>query len=219
MSPRPVPDPEHSRRPAGARWPADRSGLSHWPLGNRPAGQGSRGGAAAARRRAICRHGLRPVRRTHPGNRRDDGQPAVSQRRGHCLPALDTIVAAPQGGSRGRHLRQGASRHDDGPGGLEAIGRRFWFPAVSLCPHARGKMPARSSRSAPAMPMASSHCPRPRSWAAGPAPAPAVAASFWVPPPRRRSSPRRSASRYRTPRLAPSGQPIWRDMARRSARA
>ena len=62
-------------------------------------------------------------------------------------------------------------------------------------------------------------CPRPPSWAAGPAPARAAAASFWGRPPRRRSSPRRSASRCRTPRCVPSGQPIWRDMARRSARA
>ena len=47
----------------------------------------------------------------------------------------------------------------------------------------------------------------------------AAAASSSAPPPRRRSSPRRSGCRCRTRALAPSGQPIWLDMARRSARA
>ena len=53
--------------------------------------------------------------------------------------------------------------------------------------------------------------------AAAPAPRPAAAASSSAPRPRRRSSPRRSGCRCRTRALAPSGQPIWLDMARRSA--
>ena len=56
-----------------------------------------------------------------------------------------------------------------------------------------------------AMLMASSLCPKPPSWVAGPAPAPAADASFWGPPPRRRSSPRRSASRFHTPRWSRPG--------------
>ena len=47
----------------------------------------------------------------------------------------------------------------------------------------------------------------------------AAAASSSAPRPRRRWSARRSACRCRTRALAPSGQPIWLDMARRSARA
>ena len=197
---RPVPHPEHARRPARARWPADRAGLSHGPLGDRHPRPGSGRGIEAARRRPVRRHGLRPVRRADPGDGRDDGQPALSQRRGHRLPPLDPLAAAPQRSARDRHLRQGAARHDDGPRGLEASGRRSGARRCHACPRARAKTPARSSRSAPAMPTASSPCPRPPSWAAGPAPAPAAAASFWGRPPRRRSSPRRSASRSRTPR-------------------
>ena len=58
-----------------------------------------------------------------------------------------------------------------------------------------------------------------RGRAAAPAPVPAAAASSWAPRPRRRSSARRWACRCRTRPWRPSGQPIWLDMARRSARA
>ena len=84
---------------------------------------------------------------------------------------------------------------------------------------ARARTRARSSRSAPATRTASSRWPRRPSSAAGPAPAPAAAASSSARRPRRRSSPRRSGMTLPHAALAPSGQPIWRDMARRSARA
>ena len=60
---------------------------------------------------------------------------------------------------------------------------------------------------------------RRRSAVAAPAPRPAAAASFWAPRPPRRWSAKRWACRCRIRALAPSGHPIWLDMARRSARA
>ena len=60
---------------------------------------------------------------------------------------------------------------------------------------------------------------RGRAWAAAPAARRAAAASSWARPRRRRWWPRRSGWRCRTARSAPSGEPVWLDMARRSARA
>ncbi len=47
----------------------------------------------AAGRRAVRRHGLRPVRRPDAGHGRHDGQPALSQRRGDRLPPADPLAA------------------------------------------------------------------------------------------------------------------------------
>ncbi len=55
-----------------------------------------------------------------------------------------------------RHLRQGTAGHDDGPGGLEGSARRPGARRRDPAAHARAKTPARSSRSAPATPTASS---------------------------------------------------------------
>ena len=47
-----------------------------------------------------------------PGDGRDDGQPPLSERRGHRLPPPDPVVAETQGGARNRDLRQGPARDD-----------------------------------------------------------------------------------------------------------
>ncbi len=67
---------------------------------------------------------LRPLRRPHPGHGGDDGQPALSQRRGHRLPPIDPLVAPPQGRDRRGHVRQGAARHDARAGRLPRPARR-----------------------------------------------------------------------------------------------
>ena len=70
VAPRSVPDPEHPGRPARRRRHADRPGLSHRPLGDRPAGAGGGRGAEAAGRGPVRRHGLRPLRRPDAGDGR-----------------------------------------------------------------------------------------------------------------------------------------------------
>ena len=100
-------DPEHAGRPARSGRPADRAGLSHRALGNRHAGAGGRRGIETARRCPVRRHGLRPVRRPDPGDGRDDGQPALSQRRRHRFPAADPLACR---GARGAWGSRPATR-------------------------------------------------------------------------------------------------------------
>ena len=122
--PRPVPDPQHPGGPARAGRVADRAGVSHGPLGGRPAGPGGGRGADGAGRGPVRRDGLRPLRRPDPGHARDDGQPAVPERRGDRLPPADPLAAEAEGRARRRDLRQGLARDDAGPGRLEASAGR-----------------------------------------------------------------------------------------------
>ena len=125
-----------------------------------------------------------------------------------------------QGRARRGHLRQGPAGDDDGPGRRMRDLPCVLVPGgVTLPPTRRRGRRARSRRSAPASPTARSRWRRPPSWAAAPARRPAAAASSSAPRRRRRSSARRSGLSLPHSALAPSGQPIWLDMARRSARA
>ena len=91
--------------------------------------------------------------------------------------------------------------------------------AASRCRPPRARTRARCSRSARASPTASSRWRRRPSWAAAPAPRPAAAASSSAPRPRRQVVGEALGLSLPHSALAPSGQPIWLDMARRSARA
>ena len=112
------------------RWPGDRAGLSYGSLGDRDPGSGGGRGIEVPQRSPLCRNGVRPLRWPDAGDGRDDGQPPLSQRRGHRLPPIDPLAAASKGSAGDRDLRQGAPRHDDGAGGVEAAGRACWFPAA-----------------------------------------------------------------------------------------
>ena len=188
----PVPDPQHPGRPPRGRRPADRAGIPHGPLGDRPAGPGGGRGAAAARTSCRSRGWSPTLRRPDAGHDRHDGQPALSQRRRDRLPAADPLAAASQRCARHRHLRQGPAGDDDGAGRVRA-------PAVRARPRRRdpaardGEDAGKVQSIGRGSPTASSRWPRPPSWAAAPAAVPAAAASSSGRPPPRRSSPRRSA--------------------------
>ena len=115
--PRPVPDPEHAGRASRARRHADRAGLSHGPLGDRPAGPGGGRGAEAAR--ASSRS---PAMVSDPCDGRTQGTAGMMDSLPYRNDAaivfrrLDPLAPAPQGGARRRDLRQGAARDDAGPG-------------------------------------------------------------------------------------------------------
>ena len=65
-----VPDPLHVRRHPRRRRHAHRAGLSHRPLGGRPAHAGRRARIQGQRLRPVRRLLHRPVRRPHAGHRR-----------------------------------------------------------------------------------------------------------------------------------------------------
>jgi hypothetical protein len=90
--------------------------------------------------------------------------------------------------------------------------------AVSPCRRAMARMPARCRRSGRAFRVGCSRSRKLPTWAAARARRPVVAASFSAPPRPPRSSPRPWGSRPCTSALAPSGQPVWLDIARRAAR-
>ena len=92
-------------------------------------------------------------------------------------------------------------------------------PAASRCFPRAARMQARCSPSARATHRVRSRSSTPLTSAVAPALRRAVAASFWVRPPRRRWLPRRLGLSLPHAALAPSGQPIWLDAAARSARA
>ena len=161
----------------------------------------------------------RSVRRPHAGHDRHVRQPAVSQRRGDGVPPADPLAADAQRRARRRHLRQGPAGDDDGAGGdprsaVRARARRR--DAAADDGEDAGKV---QTIGVALRRTARSRWRRRPSWAAAPARRPAAAASSSARRRRRRSSAKRSACRLPHSALAPSGQPIWLDMARRSARA
>ena len=216
---RAVPDPQHAGRPARRRRHADRARLSHRALGGRPAGARRRPRScarwAACRSPAYCH---RSVRRPHAGHDGHVRQPAVPQRRGDRLPPADPLAADARG-------VLGVATCDKGlPAMMMALAGARDLPGVLVpggvtLPPTTARTRARCSRSARATRTARSRSRRPPSWAAAPAARRAAAASSWARRRRRRWSPRRSGMSLPHSALAPSGQPIWLDMARRSARA
>ena len=137
----------------------------------------------------------------------------------HGAAPADPLAADAAGRPRRGHLRQGAAGDDDGPGGdarlaVRARARR----RDAAADRRRGRRQDPDDRR-PLRPRRAHARRRRPSSAAGPAPVPAAAASSWAPRPRRRSSAEALGLSLPHSALAPSGQPIWLDMARRSARA
>ena len=161
----------------------------------------------------------RPVRRPHAGHAGHDGQPAVPQRRGDRLPPPDPLAADAARRARRRDLRQGAAGDDDGAGrrarsARRAGARRRDAAADGRRGRGQGADDRRALRARRDHARGGGRAGLPRLRARR-----AAAASSSARRPRRRWSARRSGCRCRTRALAPSGQPIWLDMARRSARA
>ena len=127
----------------------------------------------------------------------------------------------PQRARRARHrdVRQRSAGDDDGRRRIA----RFAGGDCARRRHAAGRRPARTRARckhwARVLRTGWSRCPKRRNWAAARALRPAAAANFSARRPRRRWSARRSDLSVPHSALAPSGQPVWLDLARRSARA
>ena len=172
--------------------------------------------AQAGRRRAVRRLLLRSVRRPHAGHDRHVRQPALSQRRGDRVSPADSLAAhAARRAGRG-HLRQGTAGHDAGAGRLRDLPCVLVPGGVTL-PPAEGEDAGKVQSIGAATRTAKSRSKRRPRWAAAPAPRPAAAASFWARPPPSQVVAEASGMALPHAALAPSGQPIWLDMAHRSA--
>ena len=213
-----IPDPQHPRRHPRGRRHARRAGLSHRPLGSRPA-HGRRGqGTQVARRHPLRRLLHRSLRRPHAGHHRHVRFPALPQRRRLGLPAPHPLPAhAPRRNRRG-HLRQGASRHDDGA-------RRHPRPARH--PAARRRHAAarrgrgcgrRAIRRRALRPRTNDPGGRARNLC-GACATPGGGCQFLGTAATSQVVGEALGMSLPHSALAPSGHPIWTDMARRSARA
>ena len=161
----------------------------------------------------------RSVRRPDAGHDGDDGQPAVPQRRGDGAAAADSIAADATGVIGVGTCDKGLPADADGAGRVARSRHGRGARRRDAAADRRRRCRRRSDDRRAATRTGSSRSRRPRSWAAARARRRAAAASFSAPPPPRRSWPKHWAWRCRTARWRPSGQPIWRDVARRSARA
>ena len=117
------------------------------------------------------------------------------------------------------HLRQGPARHDDGAGVVREACRPFWFPAALRCCRNRARMRARCKPSARALRRTRSRLNTPPRWAAAPAPLPGGGCQFLGTAATSQVVGEALGLALPHTALAPSGQPIWLDAARRSARA
>ncbi len=200
-----VPHALHPGRHPRAGRQADRARLPHRPLGDRAAHAGGRAGAGRARRPAVRRLLLGPVRRAHPGHARHDGQPRLPQRRGGGAAAAGPLAPHAAGRARRGHLRQGPARDDDGAGRAARSAVRAGAGRRDPAAH-RGR--GRGHRAVHRGPL---RARRAHAGAGGRPGLPrlrlarAAAASSSAPRPRPRSSARRSGSRCRTPRSRPPG--------------
>ena len=189
----------------------------HWEVGLADAGGGR--GVQPARGDSLCGLRDRSVRRPHAGHAGHVGQPGLSQRRGARAAPADPFAAdAARRDGRG-DVRQGAAGDDDGAGRPAQPAVRPRAGRRDACRRRTARTPARSRRSARALRRARSAWRRRPSWAAVRVAARAAAASFWARRRRARSWARRWGLSLLHSALAPSGQPIWLDMARRSAQA
>ena len=189
----------------------------HWEIGLlvQDAAEELRG----ARRGPVRGDGLGPVRRPDAGHARDDGQPPLSQRRGHRVPAPDPVAPAPQGRPRRRDLRQGPARDDAGAGGFAAPARRARPGRRHACPRARAKTRARSSRSGPAIAHGELTLAEAAELGCRACASPGGGCQFLGTAATSQVVAEALGLTLPHAALAPSGQPIWHDMARRSARA
>ena len=107
--------PQHPGRYPRPDGTPDRAGLSHRPLGGRAAHASRRPGVQGQWHHPLCGLCHRPLRWAQPGNRWHDGQPPLSQRCRHCLAPSGALVAHAERRNGRCHLRQGAARHDARP--------------------------------------------------------------------------------------------------------
>ncbi len=128
-------------------------------------------------------------------------------------------LAHPQRGHRRRHLRQGAAGHDDGAGRLAHARRACWCPAASRCWPNREKTPAARNPSARATPRARSRSSTPQETTCHTCATPGGGCQFLGTAATSQVVAKRLGLTLTHAALAPSGHPIWLDMARRSARA
>ncbi len=168
---------------------------------------------------AVCRVLFRSVRRAHAGHGRHVRQPALSQRCGDRVSPADSLAAdAARRAGRG-HLRQGVAGHDAGPGRHARFAVRAGSRRRDAAADASAKTPARSNRSVPAMPTARSRwTKRPRLGCHACA-SPGGGCQFLGTAATSQVVGEALGLSLPHCALAPSGQPIWLDMARRSARA
>ena len=211
-----VPDPQHAGRHPRARM-ARRSRWAITPATGRSACWCRRRPQEFSRagRDPVCRLCQRPVRRPHAGHAGHDGQPALSQRRRHRPAPADPLAAhAPRRDGRG-HLRQGPAGDDDGAGRPARRCPCVLVPGGVTLPPERGRRrrqgPDRSARASPtgeltleeAAELGCRACASPGGgcqFLGTAATSQVVAEALGLAVPH-------SA-------LAPSGQPIWLDMAR-----
>ena len=119
-----ISDPQHPGRVARARRQAHRPRLSHRALGSRTARAGRGRGIPPVAGHPLCRLLFRSLRWPDPGHGGHVRQPAVSQRCRADFPAAGPVAAAAGRSAGHRHLRQGAARDDDGGGGPARSARR-----------------------------------------------------------------------------------------------
>ena len=181
---------------------------------------GRRRGTAKPQGSSLRRVLHRSLRRPHAGHHRDVRQPALPQRCRRRSSPPDPLAA------HARAACMGVATCDKGlPAMMMALAGSRDLPSVlvpggvTLMPdRRRGRGQSADDRRA-LRPRKNHACRKQPRWAAAPAHRPAEAASFSALPPPRRWS--REALGMALPHsaLAPSGQPIWLDMATRSARA
>ena len=193
-------------------------GLSHGPLGSRPARAEAAARAQAGRRRAVRRLLLRSVRRPHAGHGRHVRQPAVSQRRRDRLSPADSLAAHAARRARRGDVRQGTAGDDDGAGRHARLAVRARARRRDAAADARAKTPARCNRSAPAMRTARSRWKKRPTLGCRACASPGGGCQFLGTAATSQVVGEALGMSLPHSALAPSGQPIWLDMARRSAR-
>ena len=198
---------------------AHRARVSHRPLGDRTAGTRCRRSAARRRGDPVRRLLQRPLRRADAGHDRHVRQPGVPERRGHRDAAVDPVAANGVRRARHRDVRQGTAGDDAGACRHEGAARRdrAWRRDAAGT-RRRGRRPGPEPR----RPLrARSDQPRLRRHHGLPC-VRIVRRRVPVPrarPPRRRWSRKRLGLALPHSALAPSGEPVWLELASRSAAA
>ena len=217
--PRPVPHPLDPGRRAGRRRHAGRARLPHRPLGGRAARTGGGAGARPPGRAAVRRARLRPVRRPHAGHDRDVRLAPLPQRRGARPPAARPLAAAPARRHRRRHLRQGPAGDADGGRVVPRSSRAPSSPAASRCRRRAARTRAPCRPSGRVSPTGSSRSRTQPTSAAAPARRPGGGCQFLGTAATSQVVAEALGLTVPHAALAPSGQPIWLDVARRTAQA
>ena len=159
------------------------------------------------------------LRRPHAGHHRHVRQPALSQRRRHRLPPADPLAAhAPRRDRRG-HLRQGPAGHDDGAGRHARSALRAGARRRDAARRGGRRCRARAIASARASPTDEITLEARRRSLCRACASPGGGCQFLGTAATSQVVGEALGMSLPHSALAPSGHPIWLDMARRSARA